>query len=240
MLDLDLYSRALKIQQTVGNTNWILRAGALHIVFAGLHALGKTVDGSGIDTCAIESGTYTTAALRGIYGGKAYKRGVEYHVTICLAIMMMKFDAIASANPAGPFHVQCSALKKALHERSSNMVEIFNETLSLYTQHIKPREDEDKGELAQFLTLYLEQVESLLHIISTCRSGDWEGYLAALENLIKYFFAHDLLIYVRLMPVHLAQMDALEQDNPVTWEALKSGDFVVAKSDVPFTHLFTD
>ena len=124
-----LYSRALKIQQTVGNTNWILRAGALHIGFAGLHALGKTVDGSGIDTCAIESGTYTTAALRGIYGGKAYKRGVEYHVTNSLAIMMMKFDAIASANPAGPFHVQCTALKKALHERSSNMVEIFNETL---------------------------------------------------------------------------------------------------------------
>ena len=42
------------------------------------------------------------------------------------------------------------------------------------------------------------------------------------------------------MPVHLAQMDVLEQDNPVTWETLKSGDFVVAKSDVPFTHLFTD
>ena len=159
-LDLDLYSRALEIQQTVGNTNWILRVGALHIVFAGLHALGKTVDGSGIDMCAIESGTYTTAALRGIYGGKAYKRGVEYHVTNSLAIMMMKFDAIASANPAGPFHVQCTDRKKALHERSSNMVEIFNETLSLYTQHIKPHEDEDKGELAQFLTLYVEQARA--------------------------------------------------------------------------------
>lgn len=42
------------------------------------------------------------------------------------------------------------------------------------------------------------------------------------------------------MPVHLAQMNALEQDDPATWEALKSGDFVVAKSEVPFTHLFTD
>lgn len=55
-LDLDLYARALKIQQSVGNTNWILRAGALHIAFAALHALGKTIDASGLDTCAIERG----------------------------------------------------------------------------------------------------------------------------------------------------------------------------------------
>lgn len=75
-LDLDLYSRALKIQQLVGDTNWILRAGALHIAFAALHAFGKTLDGSGLDTCAIESGAYTSAALRMISSGKAYKRGI--------------------------------------------------------------------------------------------------------------------------------------------------------------------
>ena len=64
--------------------------------------------------------------------------------------------------------------------------------------------------------------------------------MAALENIIKYFFAHDLLKYARLMPVHLAQMNALEHDDPVTWEALKAGEFVVAKSEIPFTCLFTD
>ena len=53
-LDLDLYSRALQIQQSVGNRNWILRAGVLHIAFAALHALGTTLDGSGIDTCAMK------------------------------------------------------------------------------------------------------------------------------------------------------------------------------------------
>jgi hypothetical protein len=62
---------------------------------------------------------------------------------------------------------------------------------------------------------------SLLHLISACRSGDWEGYLAASENLIKYFFAHDLLNYARLMSVHLAQMNALEKEDPATWEATK-------------------
>ena len=35
-------------------------------------------------------------------------------------------------------------------------------------------------------------------------------------------------------------MNALEKEDPDTWEALKSGDFVVVKSEVPFTYLFTD
>ena len=55
MIDLDLYNRALR----VGNTNWILRAGVLHIVFTALHALGRTINVIGFDICAIEKGIYT-------------------------------------------------------------------------------------------------------------------------------------------------------------------------------------
>ena len=147
-LDLDLFSHFLKIQQTVGNSNWILRAGALHIAFAALHALGKTIDGSGIDTCAVESGTYTAAALRGIYGGKSYKRGVEYHITTSQAIMMMKFEAICSELLFGPLQTQCLSFKKSLHEQSPEMVEIFESIQSWYAGNIKPEEDrKEHGEL---------------------------------------------------------------------------------------------
>lgn len=79
---------------------------------------------------------------------------------------------------------------------------------------MKPFEsDGGNWKLPKFLTRYLGQVESLLHFLSVSRSGDWECYLAALENIIKYFFAHDLLNYARLMPVHLAHMNALEQED---------------------------
>ena len=76
--------------------------------------------------------------------------------------------------------------------------------------------------------------------ISSCRTGNWEGYLSSLENIINYLFARDLLNYARLMPVHLAQMNALETEDPETWSALKSGRFIVAKSEIPFTHMFSD
>ena len=70
---------------------WILRAGVLHLVFAALHALGKTIDGRGLNTCAIESGIYTSATLQSIYSGKAHKRDVQYHIVTRLAIMMLRF-----------------------------------------------------------------------------------------------------------------------------------------------------
>ena len=63
--------------------------------------------------------------------------------------------------------------------------------------------------------------------------------MAALDNQIKYF-AHDLLHYARLMPVHLVQMNQLEIDDPTTWRALKEGNFCVTKSDSPSTALFAD
>ena len=88
-LDLDLFNNALEIQQSITN-NWVLRAGEIHKLFAALHALGKTLDGSGIDTCSVDTGSYSTAALRGIKSGKAYKRGVEYYLTVALSISILK------------------------------------------------------------------------------------------------------------------------------------------------------
>ena len=75
------------------------------------------------------------------------------------------------------------------------MTKLFEDIQSLHSEVCTKYEVEDSGELVQFLIQYLEQVESLLSLIGACRSSDWEGYLAALENFIKYFFAHDLLNY---------------------------------------------
>ena len=78
-----------------------------------------TCDGSGLDTCAIESGAYTSTALCRIFSCRVYKRGLEYHITTSLAIMMLQFDAVLSAITKGPLRIQCIALKDKLHERNS-------------------------------------------------------------------------------------------------------------------------
>ena len=205
-LDLDLYNRAIQIQESVGNKNWMLMAGGLHIRFAIEHALGKTIEGSGIDTCAIEYGTYSSAALRGIYAGKAFKRAVEYHIVNALAIMMMKFEVVGDEILSDDLRLQCQDLKKALHERDPKIVKMFEDVQILYTEKILDKvQCQGRGDLAQYFHQYLDKLENFLQIISSCRQEDWEGCLAALEDGIKYFFAHNLLNYARLMQLHIAQ-----------------------------------
>ena len=145
-LDLDLYNSAVKIHESVCNCNWVLRAGILHIAFASLHALGKTVEGSGVDTCAIDSGIYSSVVLRGIYGGKALKREVEYHVINALAIMMMEFDAIFGELQPEPLRLQCVALKHALHERDPKIVGIFEDIQSYYATQVQKQEKQNELE----------------------------------------------------------------------------------------------
>jgi hypothetical protein len=157
----------------------------LHSVFAALHALGKIIDGNGIDTCAIESALYTATALSEIFGGR-----LEYHITTCLAILMMNFDTISYTVNCEVASYHCSAaLLWAIHSRNADMLNIFE------------------------------------NIQSFCGS------------MVKYFFARDLLNNARLMHVHLALH---KQEDPDTWMALTAGNFVVSKSEVPFTQLDTE
>ena len=67
-----------------------------------------------------------------------------------------------------------------------------------------------------------------------------EFHLGALQKQVKYYFAHDLYKYARVVPVYLAQMRMLNKTDYETWKALKCGDFMVTKSGIPFTNLFLD
>ena len=120
------------------------------------------------------------------------------------------------------------------------MLPLFEEVKKEYISSVKPFEDQGFGELAAFLDSYIKQVETLLDLVFAARDGNWVGYLNALQNQVKYFFARDLYNYARLMPVHLAEMRALEKDDPETWKILCDGNFIAAHSKVPFTALFND
>ena len=154
---------------------------------------------------------------------------------------MLKFEVVLIEHRE-PHKQQCENLKNALHDQDADTIDIFSDIKCLYEENIKHEMNnaKDAGDLAAFLDNYILQVEALLHIMSTCRRGDWEGYLAAAEAQIKCLFVHDLLHYARLMPVHIAQMKKLKMEDEPTWKALQEGGFCVRKSGTPFTNLFSD
>jgi len=102
----------------------------------------------------VECGTYTLAALRGIYNGIAYKRGIEFHITTCLAITMTRSDAMFSVIQPGQLPVQRCALKSALHERNPEMSELAENIQSLHSEACR-KPEEDFGEQECFLIEYM-------------------------------------------------------------------------------------
>ena len=93
-----------------------------------------------------------------IFGGKAYKRGVEYHDDKpCHHVDEAGIHFAWS--PPEALRVQCDALKKALHARSPNIVKLYGDIQWWYSQNLKPQQaDTGERKLAHFLTQYLKQV----------------------------------------------------------------------------------
>ena len=88
-------------------------------------------------------------------------------------------------------------------------------------------------------SLYLKQVEALLCLLASCRSGDLDAYVAAAENNIKYPFFFDLHHYSRLIPVHIQEMKEIKRNDPILWNEL-AVNFSVNKTGIPFCNLFGD
>ena len=239
-LDLDLYERALKLQSSTRNTNWILRVGELHACFASLHAIAKYLEGSGLESISVEAGIYSPATIRQIFTGKWFRRGVEYHITNTMACYDLLFEAFLQEENVELMKRKCHKLRDHLNARKDDMKEVFEEVSSILLKLFDATLEQELGEMAHFLRSYMKQVESLLHLIRASRQGECELHLGALEENVKYYFAHDLYKYSRLVPVYLAQMQLLKSTDRETWNALEGGDFIVTKSGIPFTNLFVD
>ena len=168
------------------------------------------------DDLAVESNIYSPTTLRQIYGGKAFKRGVEYHINL-LACYFLQFDTIVETNSVKPLKELCINLRDGLHNCDVNVNEIFHELKKYFIENIKDLLDNRACVgLSVFKNNYMNQVECLLNITRACRQINFDEYLAALDQQCRYFFAHDLYHYARLIPVRLAMIEELKHEDTET------------------------
>ena len=238
-LDMDLYRSALKLRASVKNKHWLLQPGKLHKFFADEHALGKTTEGSGIDHIAVECGIYSAATMRAILAGKKYTQGVEYHLTMGLAMISLKLEEALGSEVPDALAAQAKAFKEALHKDSDDLVAIYDDLANQYDNDIEHRIKTNSKGLPKFLDNYLEQIEVMLTCISAIHSRDLDACLTAMDRGVKYYGAHDLPNYFQLIPIYLAEMCDVRKNDQETWEYLKR-DFVVTKSTEAFCNLFVD
>ena len=75
---------------------------------------------------------------------------------------------------------------------------------------------------ARYYRNYMAAFEILLLFIRASRQQSWELHLEALNKMVPYFFAFEVLNYARLTPVYLSQMTELKEKYNDTWQAFQT------------------
>lgn len=247
--DMQLYEMAMKFwtsDERVRN-EYLFRPGELHIMFWALAALGKYIEGSGLDQAWIECGMYNASTVSKILSGRQYYRALEAHLTTILAIFDIFMEQVLA----------CRSEKQEFIDNAKLLFNIYSETHNSNTDHfkanvqnscntfakladyIKKMYDEKSG-LKKFLANYIMQFQTILNFLRATREKNFSLHLESVNQLIKYFFAHNHTNYARLLPLYLSSITYTKFNNPEIWNELKNGNFCVSKSNIPFTSIGPD
>lgn len=250
-LDLGLYQPAKKLQCTRQDLqHLILRPGELHIVMAQLRAIGAFIENSGLDMCWIESDLYGPATVKQILEGKHVKRGETAHIITLQALFMLYKEAVFKEDPT---HCQsleqlakqlgdacADGTKERVKEAHDKLVQAIDSNGTVQKMEAFDAK-QNKIPLFKFVRQYMRMIMEFMAFIRAVRTGDWTLHLEALELFTKYFFAHDMLNYARMIPVYLAEMKMLQESEPEIYEEFQQGNWVVNKNlHVPFCAIGAD
>jgi len=81
---------------------------------------------------------------------------------------------------------------------------------------------------------------TLLQLVASLRSADFEMYKQSLANLVGWFFAFDQVNYARWLPVHIRDLVNLDIKHPQLAQKFYAGCFVARKTHRPFSAIGID
>lgn len=228
-LDLQLYTMCVQLRSRKDVFDgFIFRMGELHVVFAMLKVIGKLITDSGVESLFVEAGVYGPVTMAQIIEGKHYKRGMEAHATMYLAMktVLLK-EALKDDDEWHKLCIDLSQLTGASELKNRNCDEIkeVNEKLknciskAEVTSKILNLEKSSQFQ-SKFFCQYLKMFEAILMFVRASRQNLWKLHLSSLNNFAPYFFAFDQINYARLTPFYLATMKELETNDPRSWDYL--------------------
>ena len=250
-LDMGLYQPAKKLQMTRQDLEHIiLRPGELHIVMAQLRTIGAFIEDSGLDMCWVESDLYAPSTVKQILGGNHVKRGEAAHTITLQALFSLYQGAFFVKHPAVRTIIEQSAnqlsdaCKKGDKQDITAKHEELAQTITSTELAAKMEQfdaDHEDRPLFMFTREYMAMVMEMMMFIRAVRTGDWDLHLEALQFFVKYFFAHDMLNYARMIPVSLAEMEIVKETDPEIYQEFQNGNWVVNKNaKVPFCAVGAD
>ena len=188
--------------------------------------------------------------MKQIIEGKHVRRGQTAHLVTLQALFSMYQEAFfqfdgecyqAISQAAKELDETCTQGKKEeIVDKNTRMMDTISSlnVLEKMTAFDKAR---DKRPIFKVIHQYMHMVTEMLTFIRAVRTVDWELHLQTLAKFSRYFFAHDMINYARMIPIYLAEMESLNESDPGIVEEFQQGNWVVNKnSDTSFCALGAD
>ena len=121
-------------------------------------------------------------------------------------------------------------------ENMVNVLEAHRELWNLMREHDQYFRNES-GPINKFWQQYLDMVEILFNFRKSVRDGNWNLHIAALEQMLKWFFAYDRTNYARHFTFYWASQLNLSQSHPNMLKEFQKNNFSVRRVPGKFNRL---
>ncbi|XP_070581426.1 uncharacterized protein [Ptychodera flava] len=194
-MDLAIYSKAQEIrwQNEEYTKRLILRLGEFHTAMSFLSAIGKRFRDAGLEDIMIESGILAQGSVNGVMSGHHYNRSVRCHKLVAEAMHRLRFNEFLDSLTEEEHLPVIASLLDLRDSYPHSFIDAVNteemkQLQQKYTDHIE-RCCESNVNYA-FWSSYLNMVQLLLLFIRGTREGDWHLHLAAIRQMLPWYFAY--------------------------------------------------
>ncbi|KAG8187105.1 hypothetical protein JTE90_004851 [Oedothorax gibbosus] len=237
VFDQAIYAKAQQIRwkEELYKKRIVMRLGEFHIVMSFLGLLGKRFKDAGLASIMVESGIVAEGSVSGVLNGKHYNRSIRCYKTMFEALTCLLWtDFIDASSEDCTESLQVSErLSYLIHFEILKKDNIPDEFVSLVNRFNQFVADRCKSNATfAFWVSYLDMVGLLLSFLRATRSANWFLHLAAIEEMIPWFFSYDHVNYARYLPIYLLEMLNLSSTHPSINNQLCSGDFVTIRQNI--------
>ncbi len=245
--DLAIYSKAQQIlwsKQLPLQGKITMRLGGMHITMAYLASIGKLYGDGGLFDILTESDVYAEGTARQLLQGKQLARGVRSIKLASEALFRLFWQSMQSWLEKQGLCATTEAHEQILRDVQHAFHGNDKATAQQLISEVETELPEIQKIIQMFINegvkqsatfgywlMFLNGADLLLRILRSEREADFQLHLNCMCEVMPWFRAAGRTNYGKYMPVYVAEMKALEHEQPEAYTFMQQGGFVVRRSE---------
>ena len=179
---------------------------------------------------------YGSATVRQILDGKHVRRCIDAHIITPqklhslyqVAFFEQHSDVLVRLTVAAEILEDACHGSADVHQAEEKMMQEM-QSLNIQAKMCQFENQNCGKPLFVIMRQCLQMIIEVLQYIRVVRTGNWHLHRQSTETFIKYFFAHDMLEYTRMMPVYLSDEEKLKDSEAIIYAECLQGNWIVNK-----------